>query len=316
MTVKLKFIAKLSALATLLICSPGANGLPVTSKKVDSPHPARLTIPLKGEVSENVPKTPEEVGKYLLKMRAVLDEYQELVANTLIGSGASINTESVGSARDQFVDMIKTIRSITPPEQLHNRHFQLAFTLAKVETVISNPSAAYGNAFVALQQLGPLVNQMQETLNSYHTGVKNCMAYYHLGPEYDPLGGNHAATQSRLGSAFNQMQQGILSGKQDRAESMFSSSSYPSMNSTSSHSSTSGTSAFDLNSLGLGNLDPAMMEQLGSLLQGGQNGAGGGLGSLLQGGQNGAEFGQEHSNSSASPSSGQLQQLLQQLQGQ
>lgn len=206
---KLKFIAVFLASASSFICSPGAEALPVTAKKIDSPRPAQLTVPLKGEVSENVPKTPEEVGKYLLKMRAVLDEYQELVASTLIGSGASINTESVGSARDQFIDMIKTIRSISPPAQLHNRHYQLASTLANVETVIANPSAAYGNAFVALQQLGPLVNQMQETLNRYHTGVKNCMAYYHLGPEYDPLGGNHSATQSRLGSAFNQMQQGI-----------------------------------------------------------------------------------------------------------
>ncbi len=326
-----KFLAGTLAFTFLIATQQISEALPVTSRKVGSPQPDRLTIPLKGEVTENVPKTPEAVGRYLLKMRSVLDEYQELVANTLIGGGSIINSETVGSARDQFVDMIKTIRSITPPEQLHNRHYQLASTLANVEEIIANPGAKYGNAFVALQQLGPLVNQMQETLNSYHTGVKNCLAYYHLGPEYDPLGGNHSQTQARLGAAFNQMQQGVLSGQQGHPESMFSSSSYPSMNATTNHNSTPAAGSFDLKSLGLGNMDPAMAEQLGSLLQGAQGGSGGGLGSLLQGGQGGSgsglgsllqgaqggsEFGQEHSNNSSTPSAGQLQQLLQQLQGQ
>ncbi len=300
-------------------CAMGAQG--------DSGGRTRfLKVPLTGVVTENVPKTPEEVGRYLMQMRNILDRYQELVVNTLLGtSGTKVKPNAVGAARDQLVAMIRTIHAITPPAQLKARHDQLATMLAEVDRILQNPGGAFGNVFVALEQLGPLVNRVRDTLASYHVGVKNCLSYYHLGPEYDPFAGNHDQSTSRLGAAFNNMQTKVLSGQQESDN--FSSGSYPSMtgeNQNARQTPSGGLGGLDLSAFGLGNIDPSMLQQFGSVMSGGR-GSSGGLGSLLQGGQ-GSSGGLDSGHSGGSSEGGstlfdsqgqnQVQQLMQQLQGQ
>jgi len=188
-----------------------------------APLPGRTTArplyklggPLQGSVTVNVPKTPEDVAKYLAKMRVIIDRYDKVAVATLLSNGSPhVDPTRVGEARNQTIDMIQTIRAITPPAELKNRHYQLADTLAEVGDFMANPGQAEGGGLAALAQLGPMMQRLHSTIDGYHTGVRNCMAYYSLGPEHDPFAGESEEDKENVTSALQELQSGLANRPQ------------------------------------------------------------------------------------------------------
>lgn len=163
----------------------------------------RLGMPLQGSVVMNVPRTPADVTKYLKRMRKIIHDYERVAVDTLLGAGKiKIDAASIEASRAQSLDVIQQIRSTTPPAQLTVAHNQLADTMAVVGDFLNNPG---GGGLSALAQVQPLFARLHGSLDRYHTGVRNCIAYYGLSPHLDPFHGEDEDAKQRLSGAIDDM---------------------------------------------------------------------------------------------------------------
>ncbi|HEY9869879.1 MAG TPA: hypothetical protein V6D08_11990 [Candidatus Obscuribacterales bacterium] len=166
----------------------------------------RLGMPLQGSVVMNVPKTPADVTKYLKRMRKIIHDYERVAVDTLLGAGKiNIDAASIEASRAQSLDVIQRIRATTPPAQLTVAHNQLADTMAVVGDFLQNPGGAQGGGLSALAQVQPLFARLHGSLDRYHTGVRNCIAYYGLSPDLDPFHGEDEDAKQRLSGAIDDM---------------------------------------------------------------------------------------------------------------
>lgn len=166
----------------------------------------RLGMPLQGSVVMNVPKTPADVTKYLKRMRKIIHDYERVAVDTLLGAGKlNIDAASIEVSRAQSLDVIQRIRSTTPPAQLTVAHNQLADTMAVVGDFLQNPGGAQGGGLSALAQIQPLFARLHGSLDRYHTGVRNCIAYYGLSQDLDPFHGEDEDAKQRLSGAIDDM---------------------------------------------------------------------------------------------------------------
>ncbi len=182
--------------------------LPDTVRADQSSQTSRpqIKLPLQGGVSVNVPRTPEAVAQYLLKMRGIIQQYESVAISTLLGTGGQlqINEQSTAQVRSNTIDLINRIQSIIPPAELKNEHLALAATMANIGNVLNagpgsiEPASAFA-----------LLGNLHQTLEHYHTGVLTCIAYYGLSLQYDPFGAEdpHAKEllQNALSSFTNRM---------------------------------------------------------------------------------------------------------------
>jgi len=167
---------------------------------------ARLRMPLEGSVVMNVPKTPEDVAAYLMHMRSIIHDYERVAVDTLIGGGGiSISPASIEASRGQSLELIRRIRLTTPPAELTVAHNQLADTMAAVGDFLERPGGAAGGGLSALTQLQPLLGRLHGSLDRYHSGVSNCIAYYGLSPDLDPFHGEDEDAKQRLTGALQGM---------------------------------------------------------------------------------------------------------------
>jgi hypothetical protein len=174
----------------------------------------KLKMPLQGGVVENVPYTPEGVTKYLIKMRAILQRYRTLAIQQILGEGGLLGAaQNVESLRQETLAMINRIRTTIPPNDLKREHNELASTLGIVSEYVHNPSLA-GHGFDAINNVAPVLEQLNTTLSRYHAGVKECIAYYDLSSDLDPFGGENQDTNvaSAINNAKDELMQGKLGG--------------------------------------------------------------------------------------------------------
>lgn len=175
---------------------------------------------LQGGVSMDAPHTPEQVTKYLLTMRGIIHDYEQIAVSSLLGAdgGVRMDAGSISAVQNHTLSMIQQIRATVPPYELKNKHNELASTLAYVSPYIENPFQA-GSGIEALSQLAPVLSRLHDTLERYHSGVRNCMAYYNLDPKLDPFYGESEDAKQRLNAALTQTKSNLLNPPSGNAES-------------------------------------------------------------------------------------------------
>lgn len=150
---------------------------------------------LQGGVEEKVPKTPEDVAKYLEKMKSIMNQYEEVATTTLMGSsGLRTDLASIETAKQHTFNLIKQINATVPPAELKDAHMQLAKTMGNVGEVLGGGI----DSFAGLGKAFSLVSEIHSTMNRYHDGVSNCIAYYKLSPSLDPFGDSPNEAQKRF----------------------------------------------------------------------------------------------------------------------
>ncbi len=171
----------------------------------------RLKAPLEGGVVMNVPKTPEDVAAYLQHMRTIIHDYEKVAVDTLLGGGTlNINPATIETSRGHSLEVIQRIRVTTPPAELTVAHNQLAETMVAVGEFLERPGGAAGGGLTALTQLQPLLSRLHGSLNRYHSGVRNCIAFYGLSPDLDPFNGEDEDAKQRLSGALSGMKNSLI----------------------------------------------------------------------------------------------------------
>ena len=234
-------------------------------------QPGKKTLTLEGGVSMDVPRTPEEVAGYLQKMRSIMENYQNVAMQSLMGNGNRVNLAGVGNAANQTQALIQQINQITPPTELKREHTQLAAMLGTVGNYLANPSQAGGNPMQAMMVVGPLIQRVLASMEDYHAGVKDVMAYYQLGQEYDPMGGG-----------TDEQKQNTAGALQDLSGSMMNGTLMGGMGGGSNQGGSQGSNAGGMGGLGalMGGMG-GMMGNMGSMMggaPGGGNNSGGSSG--------------------------------------
>lgn len=137
-------------------------------------------------VTSPVPKTPEEISDYLLKMRRIIDRYDSTVAGTLLGSGG-INSDasSINSGVSETQRLVMDINMTIPPAELKMTHGRLASTLNEVNTFLSRGAADPASLMAATSLCG----KVHSTLEGYHSGVLQVMAKNNISAALDPFAG-------------------------------------------------------------------------------------------------------------------------------
>ncbi len=153
------------------------------------------------EINFNAPRTPDEVTKYLIKMRKIIDQYDKVVVGILMGSsGLNTDQNSIGQAKDQTMVLSGQINAIVPPAQVKTAHGQLANTLNAVAAFLTTGADGTPASLLAAMSLS---SQVHSTLESYHNGVLQVIASYNLSSSLDPFGGENQEAKSRFASGLN-----------------------------------------------------------------------------------------------------------------
>lgn len=256
------------------------------------------TLMLQGGVQETVPKTPEEVANYFIKMKRIINQYDQVAVAALLNSSGGLNTDpdSINSARVETLTLVNRIRSIVPPAELKQTHETLATSMAHVGDFMANGTQA---GLMALPRALGLISELKTSMDTYHTGVMECINNYHLELSYDPFSGENAETKAQLNAGLSTFQQQKINELQSAPKPQPSFGADMIFGSGGSSFGSSGIGS-DTPSAGLGNLfgsgagagagagdAGAALNALGGLLGGSGQGGLGGLGSLL-GGKSGA----------------------------
>lgn len=195
-----------------------------------SPHTTyRLKAPLEGGVSVDVPRTPEDVARYLKLMKFVITDYETVAVQTLMPAGVAgpkVDSQRVHAARDQSLEVIRRIRSITPPRELTDAHNALATTMSEIGSFMENPHGA-GTGLEALARVGPLTGRLHQTISRYHGGVKNCIAYYQLDPSLDPFSNESQETKEQLSGLLDSMKSSLFNPRQESSQPSAAASNAP-----------------------------------------------------------------------------------------
>lgn len=220
---------------------------------------------LTGGVEENVPRTPDDVAKYLRRMKVIINQYDRVATSTLMGaSGANTDPASMSAAREQTLQFISQIRSTIPPADLKEAHGRLASTMADVSSLLDGSSSG----LVGMGKGLALVSEVHNTMDGYHDGVRRCISSYGLPANLDPFSDEDAGQKARFAGQVEQY-------KAERTDQLQrpAASSGPDLGSLFGGGQSSG---------GMGDLGQ-LMKLMPGLLGGGNNGNDSGTGSLFGG---------------------------------
>jgi hypothetical protein len=271
----------------------------------------KLGQPLTGGVSVDVPRTPEAVARYLAKMRQIIQDYNRVATAALFrGNAKDPSLDSLSEVTGHTVYMIRQIRSIVPPAEMKNEHIELANTLYYFGQLAENPQGMLGSGLEGFTKLYPMMGRLSATLTNYHKGVNRVISFYKLNPNLDPFGNEDEEVKQRLSGTVDSMTSGLysgsLGGKQSNAPCDDCTEQLQQLLGGMGGLGALGGDAGSLGNMDLGSLSGQMgnidMEQLNKLM--GQLGGGGG------------SLGSSHDSSGMSDSMNNLNQLLEQLQGQ
>lgn len=150
----------------------------------------REKVVLYGGVVANVPKTPEEVTQYLIKMKAIMREYEQLANSlmTALMSGGQ-SAQLADSARTEWIRLANKIDSIAPPSEVSASHKQLAASLRRSSqflTSIAGVSADQKQQ--VLTAMVPVISDLAASATSYQQRVSVVIKQMGLDPALNPLG--------------------------------------------------------------------------------------------------------------------------------
>lgn len=270
----------------------------------------KLGQPLTGGVSVDVPRTPEAVARYLAHMRQIMQNYNRVAVAALFrGNAKDPSLDTIGEVSSHTSYMIRQIRAIVPPAELKAEHNELASTLYYFGQLTENPSSVLGSGLEGFTKLYPMMGRLSTTLNYYHKGVVRVIAQYRLNPNLDPFGDEDEEVKQRLSGTVDSMTGNLFAPKTSNAPCDDCTDALQQMlGGMGGLGGLGGMGGGEAGSLGnmdlgglsgqLGNMD---MSQLNKLM--GELGGGGGMGGSSEG-------------SGMSDSTNNLNQLLEQLQGQ
>lgn len=206
------------------------NSQPLMTKSTSVPLPA----------TPEAPKSADDIAAYLRKMRTLLQNYESTAMTDIFHGGNKVNMQSVNpdQVRGDTEGMISDIRSIVPPKVLAPQHYKLANALSAIRNLLApnrdNPLAEIG-------KINPAMSYLNQTLQTYHAGVKNVIAQYGLPSSLDPLGNeNNPQAQAMLSGAFSDLSQQLMQKESQMANGNSNSSQYSSFGSLGSGGSTAG----------------------------------------------------------------------------
>jgi hypothetical protein len=201
-------------------------------------------------ISVNVPKTPEDVAKYLAKMRIIIDNYDRVVAGTLMGStGLNVDAGSINVSKDRTQLLVSQICSIVPPAELKAEHNQLASTLLTVGNFLATGA---DGSFASLMAAPKVMADVHNTMENYHSGVKDVIAAYGLNAQLDPFAGESPEMKEKFANSVDQFKTNKFNSLQNQfAKNQATSGSTSTNAGTSTFFSPSlGASSFSSNSNG------------------------------------------------------------------
>lgn len=264
----------------------------------------KLGQPLTGGISMDVPRTPDAVARYLARMRHIIQTYPHLA---LVAFSSGNSQSSTTEVKTNMIQMIREIRAIVPPAEMKREHNDLAASFYYFEQLAENPGDLRGSGMEGFSRIYPMLGRLSASLSSYHNGVRRVISAYKLDPNLDPFGGDDRATTQRMsgqvGSMFGNLPVGPSAGG-------------PCDDCTDQLQQLLGGMG-DLGALGGGGGD---MGSLGNMDMGSLSGQMGNIDmsqlNKLMGELGGGSAGSSHDSSGMSDSVGNLNQLLEQLQGQ
>ena len=139
---------------------------------------------LQGGVEEKAPETPDEITAYLKKMKAIISEFDNSILGMMSGGMLNQDPSTMENAKASLLSFITRVRTTTPPAQLKAAHGALADSMGTLNGIIDQVQT---NPMGALGSIMGFQSQWFASMERYHTGVKNCIAYYHLSPSLDPV---------------------------------------------------------------------------------------------------------------------------------
>lgn len=171
----------------------------------------KLGQPLTGGVSMDVPRTPDAVAKYLARMRHIIQTYPRLALVAFQSQGGTTEVTT------NMVQMIREIRAIVPPAEMKREHNDLAANFYYFEQLAENPGNLAGSGMEGFGRIYPMLGRLSTSLNSYHNGVRRVIAAYKLDPRLDPFGEEDHATNQRLSGQVGGMFGGLSIGQSSSA---------------------------------------------------------------------------------------------------
>ena len=160
---------------------------------------------LYGGVEQNVPRTPEEVTAYLIKMKAIMKEYDTLSTQLMMALvSGNKSSQLAESARNEWIRLAIKIDNTIPPAELNQSHKQLADSLRRTNsflTTLHGYNASQKQDI--LLALTPVVSDLAGAALSYSTGVSTVISYYKLDPSLNPLGIDGSINPGNLGGLGN-----------------------------------------------------------------------------------------------------------------
>lgn len=157
-------------------------------------------IILSGAVEVNVPRTPDEVTAYLVKMKAIMQEYDQLGNQLMlvVMTGAP-SPQAANNARNEWVRLANKIDAIAPPTEINASHKQLAASLRKSSNfLVSIANVGPDQKQQALTAMIPVVSDLMTAATSYQQGVNSVITRMGLDPSLNPLGSQSASSGSNL----------------------------------------------------------------------------------------------------------------------
>ncbi|MBX9879902.1 MAG: hypothetical protein K2Y22_15700 [Candidatus Obscuribacterales bacterium] len=261
----------------------------------------KLGQPLTGGISMDVPRTPDAVARYLARMRHIIQTYPRL-AMVAFSSNAQGSTTEV---KTNMIQMIREIRAIVPPAEMKREHNDLAASFYYFEQLAENPGDLRGSGMEGFGRIYPMLGRLSASLSQYHNGVRRVITAYKLDPNLDPFGGEDRATTQRMHGQVDSMLGNLPIGPSaggpcddctDQLQQLLG--GMGGLGALGGGGDTGSLGNLDLGSLTgqMGNIDMSQLNKLMGELGGGSAGS-------------------QH-DSSGSDSTNNLNQLLEQLQGQ
>ncbi|MBX9771970.1 MAG: hypothetical protein K2X29_11390 [Candidatus Obscuribacterales bacterium] len=207
-------IKKALAKPQLKRATPLLDTTPVPGSRPASHQVYKLGQPLTGGISVDVPRTPETVAKYLARMKKIIQDYNRVALAALSrGNSKDPSLDSLGEVTGHTVYMIRHIRAIVPPAEMKAEHNDLANTLYYFGQLAENPNSVLGSGLEGFTKLYPMLGRLSATLTNYHRGVNRVIASYKLSPSLDPFGDEDEDAKRRLSGTIDSMTGNLSSGK-------------------------------------------------------------------------------------------------------
>lgn len=167
-------------------------------------------IVLQGSVSTNVPRTPAEVQAYLIKMNAIMKEYETLSTQLMIILMTGSQSPGMAdAAKNEWIRLANKIDAIVPPAEIKDSHKRLADSLRRSNQFLTSMSGySAEQKQQILVNLMPVVSDLSQSVQVYHNGVASVITSYGLDPSLNPIGATGSINASSgglgiMGSGIN-----------------------------------------------------------------------------------------------------------------